>query len=119
MKSKTNPYKKLNYNNKATYEHSIKAEKVLGRKLKHNEIVHHIDGNPKNNLNENLAIIERKMHNYLHIKIRAFNSTGNANYRMCRYCKKYDSKQNMMIYADRVYHQQCERLYRSRLTNGH
>ena len=119
MKSKTNPYKKLNYKNKATYEHTIKAENVLGRKLKQNEIVHHLDGNPKNRSNNNLVIIERNMHNYLHRRLRSFMAVGNVNYRRCRYCKVYDDPINMMRYQDRIYHQKCERLYRKSLRNGH
>ena len=119
MKSKTNPYKKLNYKNKATYEHTIKAEKVLGRKLKQNEIVHHINGNPKDNSNGNLAIIEESIHQYLHQRLEAFKNSGNPEYRRCRYCKLYDDIKNMVVYIDRKYHKKCERLYRGTLPNGH
>jgi len=46
------------------------AEKILKRKLKEQEVVHHIDLNHKNNQPENLAIFEnqtehRKFHNQL------------------------------------------------------
>lgn len=48
------------------YEHRYFAELSLGRYLKNNEIVHHLDGNRKNNRIENLLILERGQHVKLH-----------------------------------------------------
>ena len=52
-----------NRNNGKTYtkiygkhEHRIVAEKKLGRKLKQGEVVHHIDGNKRNNSPDNLMV---------------------------------------------------------------
>lgn len=42
--------------NGCIYEHVIVAEKLLGRKLKQKEVVHHIDGNKKNNAPENIMV---------------------------------------------------------------
>jgi len=47
-------------------EHLVEGEKVLGRKLKKNECVHHIDCDPSNNKNSNLLICERSYHHWLH-----------------------------------------------------
>jgi len=47
-----NTYRKIG----AIHEHRIVAEKVLGRKLKRGETVHHIDGNKKNNTVSNLVV---------------------------------------------------------------
>jgi len=38
------------------YEHILIAEKVLGRKLRKEEVVHHIDGNKNNNNPSNLIV---------------------------------------------------------------
>ena len=58
------------------YEHLVIAEKVLGRSLKYikhshpdNEVVHHIDGNKRNNANANLLICTSKYHKSLHRRI--------------------------------------------------
>ena len=40
------------------HEHRCVAEKMLGRPLKDTEVVHHIDGNKRNNTPENLMIFE-------------------------------------------------------------
>ena len=55
---------------RAIHEHRIKAEKVLGRQLKKNEIVHHIDGDRTNNANNNLIIMDRGYHQWLHAQMR-------------------------------------------------
>ncbi len=41
-------------------------EKILGRKLKEKEVVHHIDGNPKNNSISNLRVMTWSAHSILH-----------------------------------------------------
>ena len=39
------------------YEHRLVMEGVIGRLLEHHEIVHHIDGNKRNNSPDNLALV--------------------------------------------------------------
>jgi len=49
-----NGYRK--FKDSGTYVHRWVEENKLGRKLKTNEVVHHIDGNPLNNSPNNLKV---------------------------------------------------------------
>lgn len=48
------------------YEHRIVAEEIIGRPLRLNEDVHHLDSNRANNLPRNLLILENTQHKKLH-----------------------------------------------------
>lgn len=47
-------------------EHRVVMENYLGRLLNNDEIVHHIDGNKKNNIIENLQVLSSSEHHHLH-----------------------------------------------------
>lgn len=52
-----------------THAHRILAEEVIGRPLKKGEVVHHKDGNPINNLIDNLEVLSSQVeHAKLHCK---------------------------------------------------
>ena len=52
-----------------THAHRILAEEVIGRPLKKGEVVHHKDGNPRNNLIDNLEVLSSQVeHAKLHCK---------------------------------------------------
>ncbi len=49
------------------YEHVVVAEKSLKRKLKQNEVVHHLDLDRSNNKESNLLVLERSQHIKIHM----------------------------------------------------
>ena len=61
---KPTTYRKLH----GRHEHRVIAEQMLGRALKRNEIVHHIDGNKHNNEPSNLQIMTQSEHVRLHLQ---------------------------------------------------
>lgn len=88
------------------------VEEVLGKKLPSSVIVHHADCNENNNEKTNLVVCQDKAyHNLLHARIRALDACGNANYRPCQFCKKYDDTSNMRKGNRCWKHVACEKEY--------
>lgn len=62
-----NNYREIRINGEYIREHRLVMEKYLGRKLKHGEEIHHIDGNGLNNKIENLKLMQNK-HKHLQLE---------------------------------------------------
>lgn len=59
-------YRMLQFDRHKVLEHRYVMEKVLGRPLRPDEIIHHKDGNPLNNHPDNLQIMTQSTHMILH-----------------------------------------------------
>lgn len=53
------------------YQHRLVMEKILGRPLRRAEIVHHLDGDPKNNDPANLRVMSQAAHLREHNRARS------------------------------------------------
>lgn len=90
----------------------LMAEKALGKELPKGVIVHHIDENTGNDLGNNLVICEdKKYHRLLHLRTNAIRNGKPANFRKCRFCKQYDSPENLRIFIAGVHHKECINQY--------
>lgn len=68
---------KVGPGSKYKLEHRIVVENFIGRKLKKNEIIHHINLNKTDNRIDNLMIFKSNMeHSKFHAKIRQFGYTN-------------------------------------------
>lgn len=59
-----------------SYEHNVIMEKLLGRSLLPEELVHHKDGDKRNNDPSNLEVMSKSEHVNLHNIIRKRDSKG-------------------------------------------
>ena len=99
-------------------KHVVVAESALGREIPAGAIVHHIDGNGRNNTNDNLAIFpSESYHQLIHLRQRAFDACGHPEYRKCPFCKQWSDPQEMIVVGDvpkrnkRYCHRKCKSEY--------
>lgn len=100
------------------YEHTLVAERALGRVLPPMAEVHHFNEVKTDNRGQNLVICpDRKYHALLHTRTNAFNACGNVDWRKCPYCKRHDDPSLMAVKRsktqdDLYYHLTCCNEYR-------
>jgi hypothetical protein len=89
-------YLLITKNGKSEKKHRIIIKKILGHEINKRHPVHHFDGNGGNNENHNLVLCESQFyHGLLHKRAKALKECGHADWLMCRYCKEYDSPNNL------------------------
>ena len=98
------------------YEHVLIAEKILGKTLPLNAVVHHINGIVGDNRPANLVLCQdQASHKLIHLRQKAFYECGNINWRKCVYCKQWDNPQNMYLHNRAFRHRFCENKRRRQL----
>lgn len=91
-------------------QHRLIAERVIGRKLRAVEVVHHINGNKQDNRNENLLVCTNSYHRLIHTRMDAQAACGNPNWLRCRYCHTYDAPEHLSVKSF-PYHRACAAAY--------
>lgn len=81
-------------------EYILIAESALGKYLPDKAVVHH-------HLDEVVICENQKYHMLLHQRKRASDACGNASWRKCHICKKYDAPENVTDRGGGTYHKRC------------
>ena len=98
-------------------EHVVVAERALGHSLPRKSVVHHVNGDGRDNRSENLVICQdAAYHMLLHQRQRALDACGHAHWRKCWLCKEYDSPEALHKCGSVIRHPACAADYQRRLT---
>lgn len=81
------------------YEHRVVAERMIGRKLKRGEVVHHVNEDTLDNRPENLRVMLAGDHVSMHGKITAWSRKHSE----CIECKGTERKHLALGYCTRCY----------------
>lgn len=82
------------------YDHVFVAECILARKLGPKEVVHHKDGNYKNNAPGNLVVYATQAEHMQEHRAEECRSLGiPEDSRLCVFCHKWDSPLNLIMHG--------------------
>jgi hypothetical protein len=94
-------------NNGHVYAHILKAEKALGKTLPEGASVHHFPS--IKNFTHLVICQDHCYHMLLEKRMRAFKACGQGNWRRCRFCKKWDAPENLILWVTGrdAHHRSC------------
>ena len=108
-------YRQINRTDGGEIEHIAIVERVLGRKLGQGVEIHHFNEIRSDNRNCNLVVCpNRAYHQLLHVRQRALAACGDANWRLCAHCGRYDDPKNLKTYKSQQsvhFHAECRVRY--------
>ena len=92
--------------------HRAQVERILGRELPPEVVIHHWDNDGENNTNSNLLVCPNESyHKIVHRRMNALEATGDANALKCTFCKQWDNPANIKVTKACSYHKSCLNLY--------
>jgi hypothetical protein len=103
-------YRVFNVGGEMLLEHRLVMQRLIGRPLRHEEHVHHIDGDKLNNDPGNLQIVSPTEHISLHFEMRTHCRRGHPLDEKNTYRKKDGRRECRRCHADR---EQARRLRRN------
>lgn len=95
--------------------HVLIAEKALGKPLPPAAVVHHHNGDKADNDTPGNLVIcqDNGYHMLLERRGRALKACGHASWRKCKYCKRYDAPDKLIIKGHQIFHQNCRNEYQN------
>jgi len=90
-------------------EHILVAESILGGPVPRSRPIHHINGNRADNRPENIVVCVNQAHHMkIHQEERAIKACGNATWRKCYLCQRYDDPANLRPHGRGAFkHKRC------------
>jgi hypothetical protein len=89
-------------------EHTLVAERSLGKRLPAGAQVHHVDEDRKNNKPANLVVCQdQTYHKLLHRRMVALRECGHADWRRCGICKQWSPPDDLWIGKEWCAHRSC------------
>ena len=100
------------HSNGYVFDHTIIAEKALGKPLPPGSVIHHANGTKSGPL---VICQDNVYHLFLHQRMRAFKDCGHSNWLKCSFCKQYDDPINMYVAPNgHGIHRKCGAEYKKR-----